>query len=153
MKCSAKGVSLLRMEKIVGLSLLAGYIMAVGIGSFLQKFVMNKVSPFQLEVMTAIGMFVVSVPALLIVQKNLSVPVFASPLAWLVGLLFALGSFAYVLAVARLPVSIAAPLSIGYVAVAVILSAIFLKEPITFMKALGIVLTIGGVAILVTHGS
>lgn len=136
------------MEKMWGLILLGIYIAVVGTGSFLQKFVMNKVTPFQLEVMTGIGMLVISIPALLIVQKNLQLPITSSPLAWLVGILFAIGSFAYVLAVARLPVSVAAPISIGYVALAVGLSAIFLGESLTLMKAIGIVLTIIGVVIL-----
>jgi drug/metabolite transporter (DMT)-like permease len=136
------------MDKFWGMFFLATYIFAVGIGSFLQKFVMGKVSPYQLEVITAIGMFVVSVPALLYFQKSLSLPIKEAPLSLLVGLLFSLGSFVYVLAVSKLPVSLAAPISTGYVVVAVILSALFLKEPITTLKAIGILLTVVGVAIL-----
>ena len=136
------------MDKLQGLIFLAIYIFVVGTGSFLQKFVMGKVSPFQLEVITAIGMFVVSVPALLIAQKNLHIPFQSAPLALLVGLFFAIGSFVYVLAVSKLPVGIAAPVSTGYIVLAVALSAIFLKEPITFQKGVGILMTIVGVAIL-----
>jgi drug/metabolite transporter (DMT)-like permease len=136
------------MDKVSGLFFLATYIIAVGVGSFLQKFVMGKVSPYQLEVITALGMFAVSVPALLIAQKSLNIPIKDAPLALLVGLLFSIGSFVYVLAVSRLPVGIAAPVSTGYVVLAVALSAIFLKEPVTLMKGLGIILTVAGVAIL-----
>ena len=136
------------MNKALGFSFLAIYILAVGIGSFLQKFVMGKVSPYQLEVITAIGMFIVSVPALFIMQRSLYVPIKSAPLAFAVGLLFAIGSFVYVLAVSRLPVSIAAPVSTGYVVLAVTLSAIFLKEQVTLVRGIGIVLTIVGVAIL-----
>jgi|ERR1051326_3623709 len=136
------------MNKVLGFSFLACYILAVGTGSFLQKFVMQKVSPFQLEVIIAIGMFIVSVPALFIVQKSLYVPIKSAPLALAVGLLFSIGSFVYVLAVSRLPVSVAAPVSTGYVVLAVALSAIFLKEQITLVKGIGILLTIIGVAIL-----
>ncbi len=136
------------MNKLLGIFFLVFYIFAVGVGSFLQKFVMNKVTPFQLEVITAIGMFVISVPALLFAQKNLNIPIFSAPLSLLVGLLFALGSFVYVLAVSRLPVSIAAPVSTGYVVVAIVLSTIFLKDQMTFLKILGIFLTVVGVAIL-----
>ncbi len=136
------------MNKFIGLLFLSIYIFAVGTGSFLQKFVMDKVSPYQLEVITAIGMFTISVPALLIAQKNLHLPISSAPAALLVGLLFSLGSFVYVLAVSRLPLGIAAPVSAGYIVLAVVLSAIFLKEPITPFKAIGILLTITGVAIL-----
>ncbi len=136
------------MNKSTGFIFLLIYVLAVGTGSFLQKLVMNKVTPYQLEVLTAIGMFVVALPALFMVQKNLQVPLTASPLAWLVGLLFALGSLFYVLAVSKLPVTVAAPLSVGYIAVAVILSVIFLKEPITVVKSLGILLVLAGAALL-----
>ncbi len=136
------------MDKFWGLVFLGIYILAVGTGSFLQKFVMNKVSPYQLEVLTALGLLVISVPALLIAQKSFNLPFGSAPLAAAVGLLFAIGSFVYVLAVARLPVSIAAPISTGYVFLAVALSAIFLKDQITLWKGIGIVLTVIGVAIL-----
>ena len=135
------------MDRVWGFFFLGSYILMVGLGSFLQKFVMAKVTPFQLEFMTAIGMMVVTVPALLFAQKNLNVPL-NQPGAWLVGLFFALGSFVYVFAVSKLPVGIAAPVSTGYVVLAVVLSVIFLKEPMTLMKALGILLTVAGVAIL-----
>ncbi len=136
------------MDNFWGFIFLATYIIAVGLGSFLQKFVMNKVSPYQLEVITALGMFAISIPALLFAQKNLHLPIKEAPLALLVGLLFSIGSFVYVLAVSRLPVSIAAPVSTGYVVLAVALSAIFLKEPISLLKGIGIILTVAGVAIL-----
>lgn len=136
------------MEKTWGLIFLAIYILAVGTGSFLQKFVMNKVTPYQLEVITALGMFAVSVPALLWAQKSLNLPIKDAPLALLVGLLFSIGSFVYVLAVSKLPVGIAAPVSTGYVVLAVALSMLFLKEPLTLLKGVGIFLTIAGVAIL-----
>lgn len=139
------------MDKLAGFLYLSIYILAVGIGSFLQKFVMNKISPFQLEVITAIGMFVVSVPALFIAQKSLKLPIFSAPLSLLVGFLFATGSFIYVLAIAKLPVSIAAPISTGYIVVAIILSALFLHEQISLLKILGIGLTISGVVILSTQ--
>lgn len=139
------------MDKLVGFIFLACYIFAVGVGSFLQKFVMDKITPFQLEVITAAGMVAISVPALLIAQKNLNIPFQQAPLSLLVGLLFSLGSFVYVLAVSKLPVGIAAPVSTGYIVVAVVLSVLFLKEPMTLLKAIGILFSIVGVAILSLH--
>lgn len=136
------------MNKFIGILFLAVYIIAVGLGSFLQKFVMGKVTPFQLEVIIGIGMLAVSIPTLFLVQRNLNISIQAAPLAWGVGLLFSIGSFMYVLAVARLPVGIAAPISTGYVVLAVALSTIFLHESLTLWKGIGIVFTIIGVAIL-----
>jgi drug/metabolite transporter (DMT)-like permease len=136
------------MDKLVGLLFLTVYIVAVGLGSFLQKFVMGKVTPFQLEVITGIGMLAVSIPALLLAQKSLQIPVQSAPLAWVVGLLFSIGSFVYVLAVARLPVGIVAPISTGYVILAIALSTIFLHESLTLWKSIGIAFTLVGVVIL-----
>lgn len=136
------------MNQVLGYVFLTIYIFAVGTGSFLQKYVMNKVTPFQLEVISAMGMFAISVPALLIAQRSLDVPVREAPLSLLVGLLFSGGSFVYVLAVSRLPVNIAAPVSSVYIVVAVILSTLFLHEPLTITRGIGITLALIGVVLL-----
>lgn len=134
----------------IGYLFLLSYIILVGTATFLQKFVMKQLTPFQLEFVIAIGMLLISTPILLIQQKSLMIPVKALPLGGVVGVGvgFALGSFMYVLAVSRLPVGIASAISTGYVIVALILSVIFLKESVTFLKLLGVFLTLSGVVIL-----
>lgn len=132
----------------IGYLFLLSYIILVGTATFLQKFVMKQLTPFQLEFVIAIGMLLISTPILLIQQKSLMIPVKALPLGGVVGVGFALGSFMYVLAVSRLPVGIASAISTGYVIVALILSVIFLKESVTFLKFLGVFLTLSGVVIL-----
>jgi drug/metabolite transporter (DMT)-like permease len=131
-----------------GYLFLFAYILLVGTATFLQKFVMSKITPFQLEFLIGLGMLIVSAPVLFWQQKSLAIPIKDAPVAALVGLGFALGSFVYVLAVSKLPVGIASAISTGYVVVALLLSVVFLKEPVSPLKLLGVFLTVVGVVIL-----
>jgi drug/metabolite transporter (DMT)-like permease len=134
--------------KYTGFLYLAGYIVLVGVASFLQKLTMKELTPYHVNFLMAIGMLVTAVPALWWKQGDLGVPVKALPLGAPIGLLMALGSFAYVLAVARLPVGLAAAVSTSYVVVVAILARLFLGEPLGWMKTTGIALTIAGIALL-----
>lgn len=96
----------------------------------------------------AIGMLVTAVPALWIKQGGLMVPIKSLPLGVPIGLLMALGSISYVLALSKLPVGTAAAVSTSYVVLVVLLSLIFLGESLSWMKVVGILLTIVGVALL-----
>jgi drug/metabolite transporter (DMT)-like permease len=124
------------------------YIILLGIGTFLQKFVMKTLSPFQLEFLIAIGMFLVSVPALLFTQKSLHIPAAGIPMGLLVGLLFSGGSLAFTLGLSKMNVGLASAISVSYIVLALILSVIFLKEPLNLMKIAGITLTLIGVGLL-----
>lgn len=66
----------------------------------------------------------------------------------LIGVMMAIGSILYVLALNRMPASIAAVLATIYVLVVVVLSVVFLKEGFDYIKVLGIILTFAGVALL-----
>src|SRR3977135_4581081 len=99
---------------ISGFAFLAGYIVLVGVASFLQKFTMKELNPYQVNFLMAIGMAITAVPALLMVQGNLAVPVKALPLGAPIGFLMAVGSIAYVLALSKLPVGNAAALPTTY---------------------------------------
>jgi len=70
------------------------------------------------------------------------------PLGAPVGIMMALGSICYVLALAKLPVGVAAAISTSYVVVVVVLSRLFLGEEIGWMKGIGVALTVVGVALL-----
>ncbi len=131
-----------------GFGFLAGYRVLVGVASFLQKFSMMQLSPYQINFLMAIGMLATAGPALLIQQGNLAVPVKALPLGAPIGLMMALGSICFVLALAKLPVGLAAAISTSYVVLVVLLSRVFVGESIGWIKAAGIVLTIAGVALL-----
>ena len=133
---------------VAGFGLLAGYIVLVGVASFLQKFSMKQLNPYQINFLMALGMLVTAVPALLIKQGNLNVPTKSLPLGVPIGLLMALGAISYVLALSELEVGTAAAISTSYVVLVVLLSRVFLVETLSWLKIAGILLTVVGVALL-----
>lgn len=137
--------------KFLGFAFLGGYILLVGVASFLQKAIMKQLTPYQISFLMALGMLALSVPLLWVQQKSLAVPATALPLGVLTGLMMASGAIFYVLALARVPVGTAAAIASSYVVLVVALSFVFLHESLTLGKALGIALTVAGVAILSLH--
>jgi len=131
-----------------GIGFLLGYIVMVGVASFLEKFSMKQLSPYQINFLMAIGMLVTALPALWIKEGTLAVPAKALPLGAPIGLLMAIGSICFVLSLAKLPVGMATAISTSYVVVVVLLSRLFLNESIGWIKTAGIALTITGVALL-----
>ena len=131
-----------------GFGFLAGYIVMVGVASFLEKFSMKQLNPYQVNFLMAIGMAVTAVPALWIKQGSLTVPTKALPLGAPIGLLMALGSIFFVLALSKLPVGMATGISVSYVLLVLFLSWLFLNESMSWMKILGTLLTISGVALI-----
>ena len=113
---------------VSGLAFLLGYIVLVGAASFLQKVSMQQLNPYQINFLMAIGMLVTAVPALWLTQGSLSVPMESLPLGAPIGLMMALGSISYVLALSKLPVGTAAAVSTSYIVLVVLLSRIFLGE-------------------------
>ena len=133
---------------ITGFTFLLGYIVMVGVASFLRKFSMKQLNPYQINFLMAIGMLVTALPALWLKQGNLIVPIKALPLGAPIGLLMALSSISYVLALAELPVGTAAAIATSYVVLVVLLSRIFLNEPLSWLKLIGVVLAVIGAALL-----
>ena len=131
-----------------GFGFLLGYIVLVGTASFLEKFSMKQLNPYQVNFLMAIGMAVTAVPALWIKEGSLSVPMKALPLGAPIGLLMAIGSICFVLSLAKLPVGMATAISTSYVVLVFFLSWLFLSERISWMKIAGTLLTLGGVALL-----
>lgn len=135
-------------SSLSGFAFLAGYVVLVGVASFLQKFSMKQLNPYQVNFLMAIGMAVTAVPALLIKQGSLTVSTKSLSLGAPIGLLMALGSISYVLALSKLPVGMTAAISTTYVILVVLLSRIFLGESLSWLKVTGILLTVVGVALL-----
>ena len=131
-----------------GFGFLAGYIVMVGVASFLEKFSMKQLNPYQVNFLMAIGMAVTAIPALWIKQGSLTVPTKALPLGAPIGLLMALGSICFVLSLSKLPVGMATGISTSYVLLVLFLSWLFLSESMSWMKIAGTLLTVGGVALL-----
>jgi drug/metabolite transporter (DMT)-like permease len=108
---------------------------------------MKDLNPYQVNFLMAIGMAVTALPALLITKRNLSIPVKSLPLGAPIGLLMALGSISYVLALAKMDVGTAAAILTSYIVLVVVLSRIFLSEHLDWIKIIGIALAVGGVAL------
>lgn len=134
----------------MGYLFILGYILLVGFGTFLMKVGLKTLSPYQLNFLMGIGMLVTGIPALLLAQKSFKMPVKELPLGLAIGTMMALGSILYVLALDKLPVSVASVLAATYVGVVVILSFFILKESFDAIKILGIAFTSVG-AILLTY--
>ena len=133
---------------VYGFGFLAAYIVMVGVASFLEKFSMKQLNPYQVNFLMAIGMAVTAVPALWIKQGSLRVATKGLPLGAPIGLLMALGSVCFVLSLAKLPVGMATAISTSYVVLVIVLSWVFLNESMSSMKIVGTILTISGVALL-----
>lgn len=135
-------------SSVSGFGFLAGYVVMVGVASFLEKFSMKQLNPYQVNFLMAIGMAVTAVPALWIKQGNLTVPTKTLPLGAPIGLLMAVGSICFVLSLSKLPVGVASAISTSYVLLVLFLSWFFLNETMSWMKIAGTALTLGGVALL-----
>jgi drug/metabolite transporter (DMT)-like permease len=132
----------------MGALFLAGYIAMVGVATFLLKYAMKDLSAYQLNFLMGIGMLLTGVPALLVAEGTLALPRRGLPLGALTGLLMAVGSISYVLALAKLPAGLASAIGTTYVVIVIVLSRVVLHESFDAMKVLGLVLTLAGVALL-----
>lgn len=135
-------------SSITGFLFLGAYVVLVGVATFLQKFTMSSLSPYQINFLMALGMLVTAVPALWLKEGNLSVPAQALPLGAPIGLMMAIGSICFVLALPHLSLGAAGALSTSYVVLVAILSWMFLGEQMTVLKVIGIALTVSGAALL-----
>lgn len=136
----------------MGYLFVLGYILIVGVATFLMKFTMKTLSPYQLNFLMGIGMLLTGIPALLIAQRSFKIPAKDLPLGFAIGVMMAVGSILYVLALNKLSAAVASVLAATYVAVVVVLAAIFLKEKFDAIKVLGLALTFIG-ALLLTYRS
>ena len=132
----------------IGYLFLGGYIVLVGAATFLVKFTMDTLNPYQINFLMALGMVATAVPALWLTQGSLSVPPRSLPLGAPIGLMMALGSICFVLALSYLPVGSTTAISTSYVVLVAVLSWMFLGEQMTWTKLIGIALTVSGVGLL-----
>lgn len=136
----------------MGYVFVIGYIIMVGVATFLMKVSLKTLSPYQLNFLMGIGMLLTGIPALLIAHKTFKMPVKEVPMGLLIGTMMALGSILYVLALNKLTASVASVLAATYVGVVIVLSWVFLKESFDAVKILGIAFTFVG-ALLLTFRS
>ncbi len=127
---------------------LFGYIILIGVATFMMKAGLKHIDAYQMNLLMGLGMLLITLPAVWIIHKNFKIPKDGLALGSFIGLAMAVGSILFVLALNKLPAGLTAAVATSYVAVVVILSWIFLKEPMDAIKILGLVLTIAGVTIL-----
>jgi drug/metabolite transporter (DMT)-like permease len=132
----------------MGMLYLLGYIIFVGVASFLMKFAMKSLTAYQINLLMGIGMLVITLPAMWLSQKNLKFPTEGLGIGIVAGFLMAAGSLLFVFSLTKLPVGMASAISASYILVVVLLSWIFLHEQMDLLKIIGIVLTVLGVGIL-----
>lgn len=133
----------------MGYLFVLGYVILVGVATFLMKVSLKNLSPYQLNFLMGIGMLVTGIPALLIAHRTFRVPDKELLPGIAIGVMMAVGSILYVLALDKLTVSVASVLAATYVGVVIVLSLIFLKESFDLVKIIGISLTFIGSLILV----
>lgn len=136
----------------MGYLFILGYIIFVGVATFLMKVGLKTMTPYQMNFLMGIGMLLTGIPALLLAQKSFRIPTKEIPMGLAIGTMMAIGSIFFVLGINKLPASIASVLAATYVALVVILSWIFLKESFDVIKIAGIILTFIG-ALLLTYRS
>lgn len=133
----------------MGYIFVLGYILLVGLATFLMKVSLKNLSPYQLNFLMGIGMMITGIPALLIAHRTFRMPSKEIPIGLLIGTMMAIGSILYVLSLNKLSASIASVLAATYVAIVVILSVIFLKESFDSVRIIGLFLTFLGTLLLV----
>jgi drug/metabolite transporter (DMT)-like permease len=132
----------------MGYVFILGYVILVGVATFLMKVGLKSLSPYQLNFLMGIGMLITGIPALLIAHKTFKMPAKELPLGALIGFMMAVGSILYVLALNKLTASVASVLAATYVAVVIVLSWLVLKESFDAIKILGIAFTFIGALLL-----
>ncbi len=130
------------------LILIGGYIVLIGVATFLEKPALQHLDPFQLNALDAIGMAAVGIVTALIFDHSLSRQPWS--LAGMgLGAMMALGAIFYYLGLNKLPISVAAPIANTYVLIPLALSIVFRDQSITRFKIAGIAATLLGVTLLV----
>lgn len=137
-------------SRLVPYAVLGANILLVGVATFLEKPALEHgLAPLQLNAYVSLGNLAVA--AAVLAARRLSVQVAWPEAAGLgLGTVFGLAVIFYFLALNRLPVSVAAPLSNSYVVLTVLVSVVLLGESLGWRRTGGIALTLAGVALLAT---
>ena len=123
---------------------MATYVVIIGVGAFLEKPALHDLDATQLNGLMAIAMTAVAGVALAV--KRTWLPMTRATLAGFgVGAMIGVASVFYFLGLEGLPVSAAAAISNAYIVITVVLSSIFLRQPLDRVRGLAIVLTLLGV--------
>lgn len=130
-----------KMFRLRALGIIATYVIIVGVGAFLEKPALKGLDATQLNGLMAIAMTAVAAVALAVRGPRL--PMTRRALGGFgVGAIIGIASVFYFLGLSGLPVSVAAASSNAYIIVTVVLSTIFLRQPLTRDRGGAIILTL-----------
>jgi len=130
-----------------GFVIMGIYIVMIGVGAFLEKPALKGLAATQLNALMGIAMMAVAGAALAV--KGPRLPMTKRTLGGLgVGVMIGTASVFYFLGLRGLPVSVASAASNSSVVVTVVLSAIFLHQPLSPARGAGIALTLLGATLL-----
>ena len=133
---------------IVSLGYIAAYVLIVGVSSFAESPISQRLGAFQLNVLIRVGSLAAGVAALLAVH-GLALPSGPYVFAGLgIGLITGVGSICYCLALDAMSVALVVTLSNLYIVITILLGVIVLGEPVTALKVAGLAATFIGVLIL-----
>jgi len=130
-----------------GFAIMGIYVVMIGVGAFLEKPALKGLAATQLNALMGIAMTAVAGIALAV--KGPRLPMTKRTLAGLgVGVMIGTASVFYFLGLRGLPVSVASAASNASVVVTVVLSAVFLHQPLGRARGAGIALTLLGATLL-----
>jgi transporter family protein len=130
-----------------GFAIMGIYVVMIGVGAFLEKPALNGLAATQLNALMGIAMTAVAGIALAV--KGPRLPMTKRTLGGLgVGVMIGTASVFYFLGLRGLPVSVASATSNASVIVTVVLSAIFLHQPLGRARGAAIALTLFGATLL-----
>jgi drug/metabolite transporter (DMT)-like permease len=132
---------------LVALAFISAYVVLVAVGVFLEKPALGSLTALQLNALTALGMAIVALAA--VVARDRRLPTGSAALgASGVGFLFGLGAVGYFLGLDRLPVSVAVTLSNTSVLVTAALAVAFRHQAMHLRQVVGAATTLTGVSLL-----
>lgn len=132
----------------MGYLFLLFYVLLVGVATFLAKSSLKSLDPYQLNLLMGIGMLIIGAIAIWLANKSFRVPSKELPIGIAIGSMMSAGSVFYVLALNKLSASVASVIAASYVGVVIVLSWIFLKESMDWIKITGLIVTVAGIFIL-----
>jgi len=138
---------------MISFAFIAAFAVLIAIASVIEVPIARGFASVQLNLLIRLGSLAVAIPALVIVH-GFALPGGALALAGLgIGVLTGIGSIIYCLALIDLPLSLVVVLSNLYIVITFLLGITLLHEPVTALKTGGLVLTLGGVLLLVNPPS
>jgi drug/metabolite transporter (DMT)-like permease len=136
------------MSMLVALGFIGASVVLVGVVSFLEQPLSQRLDAFRLGAALRLGGLIMAVAALL-AGRGPAIPDLEPGLAGVgIGLILGLGSAFYCLALSGLAPWLATSVANGYVAVTILLGVVVLGEHLTWLAIAGLALTVAGIIAL-----